>query len=164
MDLFILRHGKAGQPSVGSDDSARALTDEGRDEVRKVARWMRQKKFRFDLIATSPLTRALQTAEIVAGSLDCKDRLEIWDELKPGGDPDTICYHSAQNGNDASVILVGHEPLLSGLAGKIITGGGLASLVLAKGGLIKIRNYTFDKKPSGELRWLLTPGQMMAML
>lgn len=67
MDLFFLRHGKAGQPSVGSDDSARALTDEGRDEVRKVARWMRQKKFRFDLIATSPLTRALQTAEIVAG-------------------------------------------------------------------------------------------------
>jgi len=163
MDLFILRHGKAVQFSEGLDDTTRALTADGRDEIRKIARWLRPKKLRFNIIATSPLTRACETAEIVAKSLDRKDRVEIWDELKPGGDPDTICYHAAQFGEGAAVMLIGHEPGLSNLIGRIITRGDSASLVLAKGGLAKIRNYSFDKKPSGELQWLLTPIQMMDM-
>jgi phosphohistidine phosphatase len=163
MDLFILRHGKAGQSSEDFGDSTRALTEEGRSEIRKVARWMKKKKVRFDFIATSPLTRAYQTAEIVAKSQDLKDRLEVWDELTPGSDPDTICYHASQAGKDAVVILVGHEPDLSDLIGRIISGGNTASVVITKGGLAKIRNFSFDDKPSGELQWLLTPGQMLDM-
>ncbi len=163
MDLFILRDGKAGQSSEDPGDSTRALTREGRSEIRKVARWMKKKKIRFDGIATSPLARAYQTAEIVAKSHNQKDRLEVWDELKPGGDPDTLCYHASQAGKDATMILVGHEPDLSDLIGRIITGGDTASLVLAKGGLAKIRNFSFDNKPSGELQWLLTPGQILDM-
>ena len=149
MDLFVLRHGKAGQSYEGPDDSTRALTAGGKNEIRRVARWMRSKKIRFDVIATSPLTRARQTAEIVARSLGEKDRLEIWEELSPGGDPDTICYHAAQYGGDAAVLIIGHEPALSMLIGRIISGGDSASLVLAKGGLAKIRNYSFNKRPSG---------------
>jgi len=160
MDLFVLRHGKAGQSSDDPDDSARVLTTEGRSEIRKVARWLRSRKIRFDIIATSPLTRAHQTAEIVARSLDQKDRLEIWDDLAPGGDPDTVCYHAAQYGKDALVLIIGHEPALSHLVGRIITGGSSASLVLVKGGLAKIRNYSFNERPSGDLQWLLTPRQM----
>ena len=143
--------------------STRALTAGGKNEIRRVARWMRSKKIRFDVIATSPLTRACQTAEIVARSLGEKDRLEIWEELSPGGDPDTICYHAAQYGGDAAVLIIGHEPALSMLIGRIISGGDSASLVLAKGGLAKIRNYSFNKRPSGDLQWLLTPKQMMGM-
>jgi phosphohistidine phosphatase len=161
MDLFILRHGKAGQSSDTGGDSTRRLTKAGRSEIRKVARWMNKKKIRFDYLATSPLTRAHQTAEIVAKSLDLKDLVEVWDELAPGGDPDTLCYHASQAGKDASVILVGHEPGLSDLIGRIITGGDTASLVIAKGGLAKIRNFSFDDKPSGELQWLLTPGHIL---
>jgi phosphohistidine phosphatase len=163
MDLFILRHGKAGQSSDNHEDSARKLTKSGRSEIRKVARWMKKKNLRFDCIATSPLARAYQTAEIVAKSLDLKDRLEVWDELVPGGDLDTLCYHASQAGKDASVILVGHEPGLSDLICRIVTGGDTASLVIAKGGLAKIRNFSFDDKPSGELQWLLTPGQILDM-
>ncbi len=163
MDLFILRHGKAGQASDGPDDASRPLTVEGKNEIRNVARWLRSKKIRFDIIATSPLARACETAEIIAKTLTQKDRLEVWDELQPGGDPDTICYHATLSGQDSTVLLVGHEPDLSALAGKIITGGDAAALVLAKGGLAKIRNFSFDKKPSGELQWLLTPKQIMDM-
>jgi phosphohistidine phosphatase len=163
VDLFILRHGKAGQSSDNPNDGTRALTDEGRNEIRDVARWMRSKKFRFDVIATSPLTRACETAEIVARSLGQKDRLEIWEELAPGGDPDTICGHVAQYSRDATVIIVGHEPSLSFLIGRIITGGGTASLVLAKGGMAKIRDFSYDNRPSGDLQWLLTPRQMLDM-
>ena len=163
MDLFVLRHGKAGPSSDESDDRKRALTDDGRNEIRKVARWMRSKKFEFGIIATSPLTRAYDSAEIVARSLGRKDQLAVWEELAPGGDPDTICYHVAQSREDAVVLLIGHEPLLSMLISRIIAGNDTVSLVLAKGGLAKIRNYSFDKRPSGDLQWLLTPGQMMDM-
>ena len=163
MDLFILRHGKAGQTSDKPDDSARKLTKAGRSEIRKLARWMKKKNLRFDSVATSPLARAYETALIVAKSLDLKDRLEVWDELSPGGDPDNAFYHASEAGKEASVILVGHEPGLSNLIGRIITSGETASLVIAKGGLAKIRNFSFGDKPSGELQWLLTPGQILDM-
>ena len=73
MDLFVLRHGKAEPSSDEPEDMKRALTAEGRNEIRKVARWMRSKKFGFNIIATSPLIRAHETAEIVARSLGQKD-------------------------------------------------------------------------------------------
>ena len=164
MDLFVLRHGKAGQSSDGSDDRKRALTADGKDEMRKVGKWMRSKKFGFTVIATSPLTRAYETADIIARSLDQKDRLAVWEELAPGGDLETICYHAAQHGEDAAVLLTGHEPLLSMLISRIIAGNDTVSIILAKGGLGKIRNYSFDNRPSGDLQWLLTPRQMMEML
>ena len=163
MDLFVLRHGKAEPASHGSDDSERALTVDGKNEIRKVGRWMRSKKFEFDGIVTSPLTRSLETAEIVARSLGQKDRLAVWEELAPGGNLDTICYQAIQFGEDAALLLIGHEPLLSTLISRIISGNDNASLILAKGGLAKIRNYSFDKRPSGDLQWLLTPRQMMEM-
>jgi phosphohistidine phosphatase len=163
MDLFVLRHGKAGQSSEDPDDSKRALTAPGREEIRDIARWMRRERFRFGVIASSPLIRASETAGIVARILDRKDRLVIWDELAPGGDPDTVCYRAAQSGKEAAILIVGHEPDLSGLVGRIISQSGPASLVIAKGGLAKIRNFSFDSQLSGNLQWLLTPKQMLAM-
>jgi phosphohistidine phosphatase len=162
MDLFILRHGKAEQ-SPDRADGKRALTADGKDEMRKIGKWMQQKKFRFDVIATSPLTRAYETAEIVARSLGQKERLVVWEELGPGGDLDALSYRSSRYGEDVAIILIGHEPMLSMLISRIICGHDTGSLVLAKGGLAKIRNFSFDKRPSGELQWLLTPVQMMEM-
>jgi phosphohistidine phosphatase len=163
MDLFILRHGKAGPSSPGPDDRYRILTAAGKDEVRRQARWMRSKKFRFDVIATSPLARAYETAEIVARALGQKDVLTTWEELAPGGDLETVCYHAAQYGENAAVLITGHEPALSILISRIISGTDAVSIVIAKGGMAKIRNYSFDKKPFGELQWLLTPKQMIQM-
>jgi phosphohistidine phosphatase len=162
MDLFILRHGKAEQSSDRADGK-RALTADGKDEMRKIGKWMQQKKFRFNVIATSPLTRAYETAEIVARSLGQKERLVVWEELGPGGDLDALSYRASLYGEDAAIILIGHEPMLSTLISRIISGYDTGSLVLAKGGLAKIRNFSFDKRPSGELQWLLTPAQMMEM-
>lgn len=157
MDLFILRHGKAGKASGESDDAARALTREGKDGMNLVANWMKEKQFRFDTIATSPLKRARQTAGIVASVLGQDDRPVVWDELAPGGDPDTLCYKASQQGAAASVLIVGHEPALSILISTIISGGESSSIILAKGGLAKIGNYSFTARPSGDLEWLVTP-------
>ena len=163
MDLFILRHGKAGKSSGGSDDAARALTREGKKEVKRIAQWMKAQDFSFDIIATSPLQRALETATVIASELGQKDKLATWDELAPGGDPDTVCYKAAQQGNDTRVLVIGHEPGLSRLISMIISGNPDSPIIITKGGLAKIRNYSFATRPSGDLQWLLTPGQILSM-
>jgi len=163
MDLFILRHGKAGKSSGGPDDAARELTRKGRDEIEGIAQWMKAQEFRFDMIASSPLQRALETATVVASVLDEEDLLTTWDALAPGGDADTVCSAASKQGDDGAVLIVGHEPGLSGLISAIISGDTNSSIVLSKGGLAKIRNYSFRDRPSGELQWLLTPKQILSM-
>jgi phosphohistidine phosphatase len=156
MDLFILRHGKA-EPSGPSGDSGRRLTQKGRDEVFAVAQWMAERGYFVDLIATSPLVRAKETAKIVAETLGPAHRVVVWKTLAPGGSPDDVCRDAAKWGDDARVLLVGHEPSLSFLISRIISGGDDVGIVMAKGGLAKIRNYSFMQRPSGDLQWLVTP-------
>ena len=163
MDLFILRHGKAGKSSGGPDDAARELTRKGRDEIEGIAQWMKAQEFRFDMIASSPLQRARETATIVASVLDQEDVLTTCDALAPGGDTTMVCSAASKQGNDGAVLIVGHEPGLSGLISAIISGDTNSSIVLSKGGLAKIRNYSFRDRPSGELQWLLTPKQILSM-
>ena len=163
MDLFILRHGKAEKSSDETPDAARALTREGKEEVKKVAQWMKENNIRFDAIATSPLKRAYGTAKIIAKILGQKDRLTVWDELAPGGDPDTVCYQASEYGENATVLIIGHEPGLSMLISKIIGDNGNGSITLSKAGLAKIQNYSFTRQPSGDLQWLLTPKHMRGM-
>ncbi len=62
-----------------------------------------------------------------------------------------------RQGTDAAILIVGHEPALSMLISTIISGEGSSSVVLAKGGLAKIGNYSFTGRPSGDLKWLVTP-------
>ncbi len=161
MDLFVLIHGNAEKSSEEQDDSTRTLTKRGRKEIKEIGRWMRKEKFRFDVIATSPLMAANETAGIIARILDRKDWLVVWDELAPDGDMDTVCYHAAQFGNDASILIVGHEPALSALISRIISRGGTTSVIFSKGSLAKIKNFSFDREPSGDLQWLLTPKHML---
>jgi phosphohistidine phosphatase len=161
MDLFVLRHGKAGKSSDGTADAARALTRDGKKKVKKVAQWMKKNNIRFDLIATSPLIRAIGTAKIIADVLGQEDRLTVWEDLAPGGDPDTVCYNASQFGEDATVLIVGHEPALSLLITTIIGAKGNGSVILVKAGLAKISNYSFAQRPSGDLQWLLTPDHMV---
>ena len=84
MELFILRHGEAGKRvSSGNKDSARPLTVTGQKEVADIAASLKDLGVKFDLIITSPLKRAHQTAAIVAKKLQNEKKMEDWDELKP---------------------------------------------------------------------------------
>lgn len=161
VDLFILRHGKAQAADHTIHDAERALTPKGRDEIISVAQWMESRGYTFDLIATSPLKRARQTAEIVASTHGLKDRVVVWDALGTGGELDAICHDLGQCEDTARVLIVGHEPTLSTLISRIISGSDDAAIVMAKGGLAKIRDYSFVQRPSGRLQWLLSPKQMV---
>ncbi len=164
MDIFILRHGKAEDAGHGTPDAKRTLTRKGREEIAAVALWIAEQELEFDVIATSPLARAEETAVIVADTLGLSDRFSTWKTLAPGGNPDDICREVDRHADAEAILLVGHEPQLSSLIGRIIAGDEGAGIVMTKGGLAKIRNFSFSTRPSGELHWLITAKQMTGNL
>src|SRR5438128_10410895 len=66
MQLYFLRHGEADWPDWQKSDDERPLTDFGKKEMREVAKFLARLKLRTDLLVTSPLPRASQTAKIAA--------------------------------------------------------------------------------------------------
>ena len=119
MKLFLLRHGKADWPDWKGSDAERPLTDEGIREMRLVAAALKHLKVAPDVILTSPLSRALRTAEITGKELGVPVEQRV--ELKPGfdrGECDTLLVTRA----GADVMLVGHEPDFTALI-RSFTGG-----------------------------------------
>ena len=163
MDVYILRHGKAEDAGPGIFDADRRLTKKGREETAAAGRWIAEQELRFDLIAASPLLRAQETAALVAEMLNIRDRLVIWNVLAPGGNPDTVCRLISRHPDISSILLVGHEPLLSSLISHIITVDENAGIVMSKGALAKVREFSYTGHPSGELVWLITAKQMAGM-
>jgi len=159
MELYILRHGEAGNriPASGRD-SERALTVSGQDEVKEVAEALAELKIKFDFIATSPLKRSSQTAAIVMKELKLKKgKMEEWNELKPEGKKTELYRKLSKFKPESSILVVGHEPYLSTMISEIVFGNGAGGIVLKKAGLSKLGVTAFQPRIKGELRWLLTP-------
>jgi phosphohistidine phosphatase len=165
VNIFILRHGEAGtHASLPSKDSERPLTEAGRNEVEKIAKSLHGLRVEFDRMATSPLKRAKETAEIVAKIYEnSSPKLEVWEELRPEGSKMEVIVKLSKLKQDSDVMLVGHEPYLSTLMGEIISGSAACRLVLKKGGIAKVQIHSFAPKVNGELRWLLTPRHLRKM-
>jgi phosphohistidine phosphatase len=134
MKLYVVRHGPAEDHAPTGRDADRALTASGRDRVRSVARELVAHDEAPFLILSSPLVRALQTAEIVAAvtTLDVRVRdepkaqaagatgaVEIRRELAPGGDAYALVLRMAHEGRKR-VMVVGHEPDLSMLVSQLV--------------------------------------------
>ena len=141
-------------------DAERPLTPVGRREVVDIAIALQSLGTKFDVVASSPLKRALETAEIVARKFKKLNQLEEWDELKPAGDTGKLFQKLSRLKATSRILVVGHEPYLSSMIGEIVAGKTSLNLVLKKGGLAKVRINTFKPRISGELRWLLTPKMM----
>ena len=153
-----MRHGEAGARfDEPEKDDARSLTREGRREIDEIAKSLPKLGADFDLIATSPLPRALQTAEIIARKYRMLNKLEQWDELRHPAETDALFKRLAHVKKGSSLLLVGHEPHLSGMIGEIISGNSGVNIVLKKAGLARLEILAFKPKITGELRWLLTP-------
>jgi phosphohistidine phosphatase len=160
MELFILRHGEAGKKlSSTIGDHARPLTSIGKEEVLEEAKALKRIGVKFDLIISSPLKRAYETASIVAGVYKAKKKLKVWNELAPEGSKKDVYNKISQLKEEQFVLLVGHEPQLGEITKEIIHKGKTTScnLLLKKGGLLRINILTRSPVPKGELRWLLTP-------
>lgn len=166
MNLYVLRHGIAverGTPGFKTD-AERPLTPKGRRQLRQIAAALQNLDLDFNLILSSPFLRARQTAEIVAKSLKLKQCLALSDELTPGGNPEALIQQLNElKPAPEDVLLVGHEPYLSQLIGRLISGGATADIGLKKGGLGKLETTSLRFGQCATLAWLLTPKQMKGM-
>lgn len=159
IDLYIIRHGLAGEHGSYANDAERPLTEEGKKKTRQVAKRLRDLNLKFDAVLTSPLVRARQTAEILVEA-GLSSQLEEASYLAPGGDIDAWLdwLQGWKHPEDACLSLVGHEPDLSEWAETLLWGHTKGKLVLKKAGIIGL-TLPDDGSPIGnsELFWLTPP-------
>ncbi len=160
MRIYLLRHGVAAarDPRKYPRDIERPLTRDGRERLRRAARGMKALGLRFDLILTSPLARARQTARIVATEMKGPRAIRILRPLAPGGGLQDVVDGISREAGVESALLVGHEPGLSRLASGLLARTGVdLPLELKKGGLCRI-DFDGDPLPgAGRLVFLLPP-------
>jgi phosphohistidine phosphatase len=156
MLLYIIRHAWAEQrdPERYPNDDVRPLTGDGKKRFAKVVERLADGGFRPTLVATSPLVRCRQTADIIVKHLPDKAELVEFDALRPGSDLNALVEWTAAQ-QDEAIAWVGHAPDVGDLAASLI-GDGTAAIRFAKGAVVAIE---FDGKPAGEkgqLYWLAT--------
>ncbi len=154
-----MRHGKAEEAGLVRSDAERALTEEGREEVRRVARRLREARVRCPLVLSSPLVRARETAEIVAsewGDTIVQEAVE----LAPGGDlaawlPWLTAWRTRGEGD---VMLVGHAPGMGDWAEALVWGRSEGRLAVKKAGVVGVLlPDRGNAVGSSELFWLTSP-------
>jgi phosphohistidine phosphatase len=138
IELYLVRHGLAGEHGTYVNDSDRPLTEEGQIKTKRVAKRLYELGIRFDLIQTSPLVRALQTAEILQ-SAGLSSQLELCTDLAPGGNFNAWVGGLRENKADKNKIqlaIVGHEPDLGEWTERLLWGTVRHQLILKKAGVI----------------------------
>jgi phosphohistidine phosphatase len=154
MNIYLLRHGTAEDREVGKPDASRALTKEGRRELRAVLHLARMAGVKPGVILTSPLRRAVETARVASAELQCDKVLEI-KELTPDTPPPQLWRAIRAHRSDRELVLAGHEPQLTRLAAFLLEAP--LAIDLKKGALVKIAVQDSQGPPRGVLKWMLTP-------
>jgi phosphohistidine phosphatase len=159
--LLLLRHGIAEDAAPGETDASRRLTGEGKRKLREVAAGMRALDLPVDVVLTSPLRRARETAAIVADAYGLDDAVIDVAALAPAGGPDAVLEALRAHARRESILLIGHQPDLGELASTILVGTpGLVPLPFRKAGLAAISVASVPPRAAGTLEFFLTPGQL----
>ena len=156
MQLYILRHGIAEDGKPGSSDADRALTAEGKKKLRDILRVAQHAGAAPKLMISSPYVRAMETAAIAMEVLGYKDALQQTNVLIPSSDPKPVWEEIRLHKNVSELMLVGHEPLLSTLAGFLLAAPSLY-MDMKKGAIVRIDIDSFGPQPRGILKWMLVP-------
>jgi phosphohistidine phosphatase len=160
-ELYLIRHGVAEERGdAWPDDSKRPLTDQGISRLRRSVRGILQLGVSFDVILTSPFVRAHQTADVVAGEFDPRPPVVQIDSLAPGGAYQGVLSDLAKQSRRRRIALVGHEPGLGALAGRLSSSH---ALEFKKGAICRIDVATLPPSGPGAIRWFLTPKAMRKM-
>jgi phosphohistidine phosphatase len=145
--LYFLRHAEAESDGAG-------LTAAGVEAMRAAGELWRRLNLRPEVVLSSPLPRAMQTASLLAQGLGLPDEPIPDPRLSPGADWSAMARGLADHAEARSVLFVGHEPDLS-RAVQLLSGA--ASVRMRKGGLACVEFYGVPEAGTGELAWLLDP-------
>ena len=161
MKLTIIRHAIAVPSGTeGVADDERPLTDKGRRRFQEVARGLAEICECPDVLLTSPLPRAAETAQIAA---------EAWGDVTPTSEPtlaqgsiDQILAVLAKHAPDQHVAIVGHEPALSALLARLLGSGAGERFAFRKGGVAHLE-VPGSLKDGGRLEWFTRPRILRAL-
>ena len=151
MKLIIVRHAAAIERTADVPEEQRYLTPEGRAYFRKTARTMLKRGVEPSLILTSPLVRAVQTADILAEALSYIGSVVVTDELSPGFDPEALRRLLKTYQQVDELVIVGHEPDLSGVVSSLLSLQG--EFNFKKGSAFRLTIDTAFTKPAA-FKWL----------
>jgi phosphohistidine phosphatase len=160
--VYLIRHAIAEEATGGMSDAERALTSEGRKRMKEVAQGLNALGVAPTAILSSPLKRAMETAEIVRDGIDFEGKVTTFDPLANGHTPEEVIRTLPRR--TAVLALVGHQPSLGELASYLLTGSqGLVPLPFKKGGVAAITLASIPPRVPGTLEWFLTPKQLRAI-
>jgi phosphohistidine phosphatase len=150
MHAYLVQHGKA---KSAEEDPSRSLSDEGREEVARIAEFLHELRITISLIYHSGKTRAEETAHILASTVRCTAGPLHTDGLDPTDDPVAAANFLKVYTDD--VLIVGHLPHLERLTALLLTGN-------PDGRPVQFRNggvVCLEKEPSGKwsLVWAIVP-------
>jgi phosphohistidine phosphatase len=161
-ELYLVRHGLAEERGdAWPDDTKRPLTDEGISRLRKGSRGLARLGVSVEVVLTSPLVRARQTAELLAAALDPRPSLVNVDSLAPDGTYAAVVADLEKHARKARLALVGHEPMIGELAARIL--GSRHPIEFKKGAICRIDIDDLPPAGPGDLRWMLTPKILRAL-
>jgi len=155
MQVLLLRHGVAEDGHAGLSDADRALTAEGRKKLRQVLQTAAKAGVRPGLMLSSPLKRAVQTADMAKQILKYPGEILQTRVLAPGSSVEQIWEEIRVHRAEDSLLLTGHNPLFEHLAGFLLGHPNL-KMEFKKGALLRVDIESFSAAPSGILRWCLT--------
>jgi phosphohistidine phosphatase len=159
MEVFLVRHGDA-IARDGTSDAFRPLTEKGRRRFRKTARSFARLGCEVELILTSPLVRAVQTAEILAGEVPHGD-VDVLEQLDPRFDAQELLRALRKRANGSgSVALVGHEPQISSVLAAL-AGVDAETLRVKKGAIVRLQVREPTQRGSASAVWSLKPKSKM---
>lgn len=155
-ELYLIRHGIAAERGdAWPDDNKRPLTDDGVRRLRKIGAGLVEINISFDLILTSPLVRARQTADIIAAAMKPDPPIVVTEALTPGATYSSVLDELAKHARKRRIALIGHEPGIGALAARLI--GSRHALAFKKGAVARIDVAALPPTGAGSLSWFLTP-------
>jgi len=158
MILYVVRHAEAVEGRESLQDEWRHLTEKGRSSAEKMSCKVAKSGPKTRLTVTSPLTRAVQTAEIMAVRACRRNVVVASTLLLPGGDVAEIVEYLKNCDRGQRVMLVGHEPQL-GLLVSALLERGEGGLPLKKGACVALKLEPLNAGKPAEFLWYLVPGK-----
>ena len=160
MNLYFLRHASAGQHKSNPVlDQKRSLDKEGKQQCIQLGTVLNALKIHFDLVLSSPLKRALQTAALVGTETGYEKKIQLSQALTPGGTWEDFQRLLDSLAGHEDILLVGHSPNQPEFLNRLLCSGNGGVVRLRKGAIAAV---DLQRAPA-KLQWLLDPRVVRAL-
>jgi phosphohistidine phosphatase len=154
MQIFFLRHANAGEPKLNpAKDAKRPLDKLGIEQSHDVGRALAALNITVDVIISSPLKRATQTAAVVANEIDYEEKVVIDNALRPGATYEQFQELLRRYSRKDAIMVVGHNPTMTEFLNKLV-GSPSSALELKKGSIARVEK---EGRRAAVLKWCMPP-------